>query len=184
MFGNLVNNTQLKILRENKVIEIDGWSERDLSLTHYTLHPETVKTRTADGSWITAHNFNENENPYPVPPNGYVIVTVREKIKLFSDFIVGEFHSASNLIEQGFGLTSGKIDKKYGASNKEVVVFGLKNYLDIPNEITKSMRLAHVSFFDLRGVSGIPGTLTEEEIMRRAIRIVHAYDDGPDYDME
>jgi len=184
MFGNLVNNTQLKELIKSKTIEISDWNDKLMSLVHYSLHPQTIKTRQANGNWVTAHNFSENNNPYSVPPNGYVIVTVKERVKLNNDFIVGEFLPASNLIEQGFGLTSGKIDKKYGTTNNEVVVFGLKNHLDSHNEIRSDMRIAHVSFYDLRGVSGNPGEVNEEELLKRALRIVRAYDDGPNYGEE
>jgi len=183
MFGNLVNNVQLKELIKAKVIEISGWEDKNLSLVHYTLHPETIKARQPDGKWMTVHNFNEDSNPYKVEPNDYVIVTIKEKIKLNSDYIVGEFRPASNLIEDGYGLTSGKIDKRYGTSNKEVVVFGMKNQLNTHNEIKNNMRIAHVAFFDLRGVSGKPGDVSEEEYLRRALRIVKsAYDDGPRYE--
>ena len=182
MFGNLINNSQLNELIKNKVIEISDWNISNLSLVHYTLHPETIKIRQPDGKWVTVHNFNENHNPYKVEPNGYVIVTIKERIKLNSDYIVGEFRPASNLIEDGFGLTTGKIDKRYGTSNKEVVVFGMKNYLNVHNEIKENTRIAHVSFFDLRGVSGKPGEVTEDEMLQRAIRIVkRVYDDGPNY---
>lgn len=160
----------------------------NLALVHYTLHPGRIKVRQADGTWKTTHDFDETNNPFIVPPNGYVIVEVKEKIKLLNDNIIGEFRPASNLIEDGFGLTSGKIDKKYGTTgeqqgkSQERVVFGMKNYLDVSNEITNGMRIAHVSFFDLRGVSGDKVELSKAEINQRLRRLIRDMDDGVVYE--
>lgn len=188
MFGNLVNNKQLeKLIKENE-LEISGFKKSNLSLVHYTLHPGRIKVRQSDGSWVTTHDFEETSNPFVVPPNGYVIVVVSEKIKLLNENIVGEFRPASNLIEDGFGLVSGKIDKKYGTTglsegkSQEAVIFGLKNFLDVPNEVKKTMRLAHVSFFDLRGVAGEKIELTQAEINQRLSRLLRAMDNGVSYE--
>lgn len=188
MFGTLVNNKQLQKLIQEKEIEIDKFESENLGLVHYTLHSGKVKVRQADGLWKTAHDFNETNDPFVVPPNGYVIVEIKESIKLLNDYIVGEFRPASNLIEDGFGLTSGKIDKKYGTTGEEQgrsqerVVFGMKNFLDVSNEITKGMRIAHVVFFDLRGVSGETVELSKAEIHQRLNRLERAMDDGVAYE--
>jgi len=188
MFGNLVNNKQLLKLIKEKEIEIDKFNSSDLGVVHYTLHPGRVKVRQPDGTWKAKHDFCETSDPYIVPPNGYVIVEIKEKIKLLNDNLIGEFRPASNLIEDGFGLTSGKIDKKYGTTgeqqgeSQERVVFGMKNFLDTSNEIRNEMRIAHVSFFDLRGVSGEKAELSRTEINQRLKRLLRDMDDGVAYD--
>ena len=190
MFGNLVNNVQLRNLLENKHLEIEPFSPSDMSLAHYTLHVGRVKIRRADGSWTTTCDFQETANPFFVPANEYVIVNTRERLKLLSEHIVGTFSPASTLIEQGFGLVSGKIDKRYGTTgeahgrSQELVVFGLKNYLNVSNPIVPLMRVAHVSFFDLRGVAGEKVELTQAEINQRVKRFLRAMDDGPFYDQD
>ena len=192
MFGNLVNNVQIKKLIENKQLEIDPFSLDDMSLAHYTLHVGRIKSRNADGTWTTTRDFQENANPFIVDANDYVIVVVRERLKLLSEHLVGTFSPASTLIEQGFGLTSGKIDKAYGTTgeahgkSQEPVVFGLKNYLSSPNPIVPDMRVAHISFFDLRGVAGEKVELTQAEIGQRIkrVRFLYAVDDGPIYDQD
>lgn len=184
MFGNLINNAQLKRLLEDKQLEIEPFSPDDMSLAHYTLHTGRVKERSADGTWRTIHDFAEDRNPYVVPPGGYVKVVVAEKIKLRSEFLVGQFSPASNLIEQGFGLVAGKIDKSYGTTGEksgrpgEAIEFGLKNHLEVPNAVASRMRTAHVCFFDLRGVKGDDIVLSDAEVSQRLKRLLYASDAG------
>lgn len=181
MFGNLINNNQLKHLIENKEIEIGGYDKKNMSLAHYALHIGRVRVRKANGEWATQHDFEDTKNPFSVPANGYVVVITDEVIKLNNENIVGQFDPASTLIEQGFDLVSGKIDKMYG-SKKERVVFGLKNMLDEPNEINHKMRVAHVSFYDLRGVSGEKVEISAAEMKLRVQRLLRDMDDGPNYE--
>ena len=46
------------------------------------------------------------------------------------------------------------------------------------------MRVAHVSFFDLRGVAGEKVELSQAEINQRLKRMIYAMDDGPIYDQD
>ena len=178
MFGNLTNNVQLKKLLETRQLEIEPFAPDDMSLTHYTLHVGRVKVRNPDGTWTTKHDFDESTSPYVMQENDYVTVVTRERLKLLSEHLVGLFTPASTLIEQGFGLVSGKIDKRYGTTgddrgrSQELVVFGLKNFLNTKNIISPSMRVAHVSFFDLRGVAGEKVELSQAEINQRLKRMI------------
>ena len=193
MFGNLVNNVQIRKLIDTNQLEIEPFSSDNMSLVYYTLHVGRVKIRNdADETWSTKHNFEEDANPFIVEPNDYVIVVVQERLKLLNKHLVGTFSPASTLIEQGFGLTAGKIDKAYGTTGEkygepqEPVIFGLKNNLNSKNRITPSMRVAHVSFFDLRGVASDRVRLSDAEEKRRRGRgrWLYAVDDGPIYNQD
>ncbi len=70
MFGNLINNKQLKHLLDNKEIEIDQWNKSNMSLVHYALHIGRVRVRKANGDWATQHDFEDTKNPFSVPANG------------------------------------------------------------------------------------------------------------------
>ena len=127
------------------------------------------------------HNFRDDQREYVIPENGYVVIEVREAVKIASEGIVGRFIPTSNLIESGLDLVAGQIDNKYGLKG-EGLRFGLKNLLPVPNAISPDMRLAHVEFFDLRGITLDSVKLSKEELDLRVRRLVKAMDDGVNYD--
>ncbi len=190
MFGNLINNRQFKALRDSKVIEIDPFSEPDLSTVHYTLHVNKIKRKLDNGDIVTAYDFSENKNPFTLKAEEYVIVEVLEMIKLNDDNIIGQFISSSNLINEGLLLIAGKIDKKYGTTgpqkgkSSEMINFGLKNLTSSDIIIKPNHRVAHLSLYDLRGVSSEKANLTKTEIDLRVSRVLKAMEDGVDYSDE
>lgn len=180
MFGNLLINRQLRHLLKTKELQIDPFVESSLKTTHYTLRPGRVLTRQKDGTWKQAHNFKDDDRSYAIPPNGYVVIEVREAIRINTEGLVGRFIPTSNLIESGLDLIAGQIDNKYGAKG-EGLRFGLKNLLEVPNDIQATLRLAHVEFFDLRGIAPDSVKLSKEELDIRVRRLVKAMDDGIAY---
>ena len=187
MFGNLINNRQLKKLMDSKIIEIEPFDKKELSTAHLTLHVGKVFKRLDDGTVKTIHDFSENENPYTMKGNEYVIVEIYEMIKLNDENIVGHFVPVSNLIQEGLSLVAGKIDKKFGnlgpsTGNKvEMLRFGLKNNNSESFQLTKKHRIAHLELFDLRGVSSEKAELSNEEKVRIAQRWIRDSDDGVRY---
>lgn len=180
MFGNLINNRQLHALIKSGEVSIDPFNDMSLKATHYTLHPGRVLLRHLDSSWKQSHNFAEDGPIYVVEPNAYIVVEVIEFIRIQADGIVGRFIQSSNFIEAGLSLIAGQIDSKYGMKG-ERLRFGVKNLLSVPNPITSETRLAHVEFFDLRGLISDPVSLTQNEIERWSNRMRKGIDDGPDY---
>lgn len=188
MFGNLVNNRQLKDLLKQKVVEIEPFDPNNLSTVHYTLHINKVKVRQSNGIITTVHDFNENKNPFTLKAGQYVIVEIMEKVKLNCDAIVGKFIPASSIIELGIAITAGKIDKKYGTHGpkqgkpSEMIVFGVKNQMSESDvQIEPNMRIAHMELYDLRGVGSDDVVLTEDEKRRFFYRYLRAASDGVDY---
>lgn len=178
MFGNLVNNRQLLKLREEGQINIDPFCDTELGTANYPLRPRRVLKRQPDGKWVQAHNFEDDPNPFDVPANGYVIIEPRETIKLKTDGLLGNFLPASNLIEQGFSVVCGKMDKQYGTTKGERLRFGLKNLLPEANRISANDRIVHVQFYDLRSLANLSAGLSQEEIKIRIERAFRQRDDG------
>lgn len=180
MFGNLITNRQLRQLIKQKEIQIDPFVERSLKTTHYTLRPGRVMGRQADGSWKQIHSFREEKREFTIPENGYVLIEVLEAVKIANDGIVGRFIPTSNLVDNGLLLNAGQIDNKYGL-NGEGLRFGLKNLLPVPNPICADTRLAHVEFFDLRGITVDPVELSKDEMDTRVRKLLRAIESGVDY---
>jgi deoxycytidine triphosphate deaminase len=180
MFGNLITNRQLKALRMAGEISIDPFDEPSVKATHYTLHAGRILSRHADGTWRQIHNFDDDSNPFSIEPNAYVLVEVKEFIKIKASGIVGRFIQTSNFIESGLSLIAGQVDSQYGMKG-ERLRFGVKNLMSNPNTISSSTRIAHVEFFDLRGITTDPVKFTEEEVNRWSGRMLRAMDGGVDY---
>ena len=178
MYGNLLSNRQITQLKEAGQLFIGNFNPDSLRTTHYTLHPGRVLHRQEDGKWVGVHNFGENSNPYVLEKDKYVVVEVKEQIQIRVDGIAGHFITASSNIEDGLLIVAGQIGDKYG-SNGEMLRFGVKNLLEGKNHIDSNTRLAHVEFFDLRGVTLDPIKLSSTDELIRAIRRVRAVDDGP-----
>src|SRR3990172_2035249 len=107
MQGNLVSNSQLIRLVDQRVIDINPFEPNRAQLAHYPLDPESFLV-WKDKDWIPAHSFINNPKPFDLEPGQYVIVEVRQQIAP-GQGIVGLFIPSSNLIEQGLSLTAGKI---------------------------------------------------------------------------
>lgn len=179
MFGTLVSNRLLKQMLEANEIDIDPFEESMLKATHYTLQPGRVLTRNPEGKWLNAHIFSESDR-YVLDPNEYVVVEVKQRVRILRDGIVGRFITTSNHVEGGILVVAGQVDFKYGTSG-EMLRFGVKNLLDAPNEIKRNTRLAHMEFFDLRGVTVDRPKLTTAEKRLWEGRRRDAEDDGPNY---
>ena len=185
MFGNPVTNRHIQSLRKARVIEIEPFIPENMGLIHFTLFPLRIKRRNASGKYCVAHDFSEDQTPFILEADEYVVVEIRERLKLLDRNIVGHFVPASNLIEASLGITVGKIDDNFGMTNsergfeQEKIVFGVKNQLNIQNVITKETRLAHLVLSDLRGMSTEIVKRSEREISQREKR---AGDDGVSYE--
>ena len=179
MFGTLVSNRLLKQMIEANEIDIDPFDETMLKATHYTLQPGRVLSRSSEGKWLNAHIFAESER-YVLKPNEYVVVEVKQRVRILRDGIVGRFITTSSHVEGGILVVAGQIDFKYGNAG-EMLRFGVKNLLDTTNELKRSTRLAHMEFFDLRGVTVDRPKLTAVEKRLWEGRRRDADDDGPNY---
>jgi deoxycytidine triphosphate deaminase len=174
MFGNLITNRQLKQLIKQNDVQIVPFKESNLKQCHYTLGVGRIYIRLPDGEVQQVHSFKEPKNgkAYELKGNGYVIIEAYEAIKLPNAGIAGRFITTSSLIESGLCLVAGQIGNRYG-TNGESVRFGLKNLLDDPFLIDKDFRIAHVEFFDIRGITSETVPITPEEKrlwLKRAIR--------------
>jgi hypothetical protein len=185
MFGNLITNRQLKQLIKNNDLQIEPFDEKQLKASHYTLHIGRIFSCNPGSDPVLIHSFKDNKNspPYELSGNAYVVVEAYEAIKLHNAGIVGRFVTASNLIESGLGLVSGQIGSRYGA-NGEGVRFGLKNYLPTTFLVDKTFRVAHVEFFDLRGITIDSVKITKEEKRIWLARALRDDDDGVNHDQE
>lgn len=183
MFGNLVGRRQLKALLDGKDLIISPFEDRFLRASHYTLHPGRVFRRDDSGQWSDSYNFKTRNPKAPPPPmalaaNEYVLVEILEDIKILKPGIVGRFIVVSTNIEAGLLVVAGQVDNKYG-SGGERIRFGLKNLLSVENQLAMNTRLAHLEFFDLRGIETEDTPLTQEDREVRSKRQVRAEDDGP-----
>lgn len=180
MFGTLVANRILKQMIADKEIDIDPFEDSLLKATHYTLQPGRVLTRTVQGKWLSEHIFQDSE-VYTLEPNEYVVVEVKQIVRILRDGIVGRFLTTSSHVEGGLLIVAGQIDFKYGAEG-EMLRFGVKNLLEVPNELKRSTRLAHMEFFDLRGVTMDQPKLTRDERNLWRARRPDPEGDGPGYE--
>ena len=190
MFGNILNNFQIRNSCEKRDIIIEPFDQNKLKLAHYPLSAGSVLWATEiTPEGLQKHalrsDFRNNE-PYTFEPNEYAIVEIVEFIKL-ADGITGHFIPSSSLIEMGFGLTAGKIDPGYGdiGGEKQQIRFGLKNLRGDENVLEPNQILAHIYFIDLRGLNNMDINLSKKEIrflMERYPRLVRAQDDGVNYE--
>lgn len=180
MFGNLITNWHLKQLIEKKEIGIQPFLEKNLKSSHYTLHVGRIFTRTSEKKVKLVHSFKDDKDaePYELKAGDYIIVEAHEQIRLMTDGIVGRFIAPSNFIESGLALVAGQISNKYGAEG-EGIRFGLKNLIGDSILIDKTLRIAHLEFFDLRGTTMNPVYMSEDERRRWSSR--RAHDDGVHY---
>ena len=89
-----------------------------------------------------------------------------------------------SFIEAGLGLIAGQISNRYG-SGGEKIRFGIKNLTDQIFLLDETFRVAHIEFFDLRGITMDEVPLSEKEVLVWARRLARAMNDGvtyPDHD--
>lgn len=189
MFGNIVNNAQIKKLLADKQLVLRPFREDRLKLAHYALRPAGVLWASSPNDkgkrdLQPKHDFSSND-VYTFQPGEYAILEVEELI-ILPEGIVGHFLPSSSLIERGFGLTAGKLDPGYGdiAKARQKLIFGLKNLRNEQTPFSAAEGLAHIYFIDLRGLNSISADFSDLEIqdfMRRFARFKRAHDDGPSY---
>jgi deoxycytidine triphosphate deaminase len=183
VFGNLINSRQLKTLRSENCLFIEPFAEANLKATHYTLNPGRVLKRTPQGDWYPEFSFNARHTEFQLAANEYVVVEVRQTIKIQREGIVGRFVTTSSNIEGGLLVVAGQIDSQYGM-REEALRFGVKNLMSEPNTLSRDARLAHLEFFDLRGIMSEPRNPTAAELdmwarRRRDADWEQADSDGP-----
>lgn len=180
MFGNLVNNTQLiHLVQIEKLVDITPWDPATLKTAHYPLKPKVIWKRVS-GALKAVHNYERDGDRYSLAENEYVVVEIREHIKV-PEGIIGQFVASSNLIEQGLGITAGRLEFPYGQKG-EPIRFGLKNFLNEPNALRMSDQLAYIQLFDLRGLDNNAVKLTPRDIKLFTMRLTRAKEDGPFYE--
>lgn len=182
MFGTLIANKLLKQLVQARTIDIDPFDETFLKSTHFTLQPGKVLRRSDKGEWLTVHVFAE-AGSFVLEPNEYVVVEIRQRVRILGDGIVGRFVTTSSHVEGGLLVVAGQIDSQYGV-NGELLRVGVKNLLTFKNELKKDTRLVHLEFFDLRGLAVDPSKRTAAEEKTWARRRPDPGGDGPNYGRE
>ncbi len=190
MFGNIINNLHIKKMVQEKTITISPFRQERLKLAHYALRPAAVlsvgKINEKNSREIKLKCSFENGTPCEFSPGEYAIVEVEEFISL-ADGIVGQFLISSNLIENGFLLSAGKLDPGYGTlqGKRQKLRFGVTNMLSTKNFLSPNDGFAHIYFLDLRGLNNLPAIFTDPEIddlIKRVTMLKRARDDGPTYD--
>lgn len=182
MFGNLLNNTLIRdLIDDREIIITPRFDPARLQIAQYPLFPYAVYSISAPGKLKRVHMFDEDGSDFALAPNQYVAVDIQEIIQLPIG-IVGRFIPASSAIEKGIGLTVGKLEHPY-CSNGERIRFGIKNQLDTPTKLSAKEQLAYVQFFDLRGLNNIAYKLNKRDrhVFKRRI---DPEIDGPDYERD
>jgi hypothetical protein len=179
MFGNLATNTQIRELIRDGVIDITPLIEENIRSAHYTLTAGRVLKHDENFELAQVHTFEDGkkDSVYTLEPNGYVVIEPVQRVRLLNSGIVGRFITPSTLIESGLALVSGQISNLYGKDG-EGVRFGIKNFLDRNFYIQKTFRVAHIEFYDIRGVAHEIIKMTPEEKRAWANRILRGNDDG------
>ncbi len=180
MFGNLINNTLIKQLRAQNLLNISPFLEEELQIAQYPLRPKVVYEVDENGIIEPGHVLSDKKNTYTLKPKSYYCIDVNESIFL-SKGLVGRFIPASVLIEKGLSLSAGKIEFPFGKNN-EKIRFGLYNYLDVPVTIDYKERIAYIQFTDMRGLDNHEYTHTKYDEARYLSRFIKKLsDDGGNY---
>lgn len=165
MFGNLMSNALITRAVKERRLAIQPFEKPNLKLAQYTVYPlEIVYEDDEEG----AHR-HDLSRPYHFGPMEYTLVVVKHRIIIQDDAIVARFIPASGLIERGFNLLCGKLDPHYG-ENGEQIRFGLQNVRQRQNVFSNAHPVAHVEFFDLRGLPADKVQLNEYDEQIRGIR--------------
>src|SRR3712207_276630 len=102
MFGNVLNNAQVRRLVDDRFLTILPFDPHRLRLCHYSLRPAGIlrpEERDANNRLLftTRHDFR-NGDEYVFGPNEYAIVEVEERIVLCPG-LIGRFVPGSYLID-------------------------------------------------------------------------------------
>lgn len=160
MFGNMMSGKMIRAAL--------GSTERDIRIepNHPGEHPDPLTRIGASTFTLYAGSvyfqiptskdarweaFDLRTAKFPLQPKQYVKVTPTERV-ILPRGIVARYEPTSDLIDEGFDLIAGKLDPGYGAAG-ELVTFGLHNISDVLRTISNNTRIAHMTFFDLRGIS-------------------------------
>lgn len=169
MFGNVMNNKQIRDARAQGNLIITPFSEDRLKTIHYPLTPDKILKRGADTpdgdfEFDVKRDFDINSRAYTIQPAEYVVVEISEHIKLGHN-IVGHFITTSNMINKGLSLSAGRIEAPFGdfEGKRQMVRFGLTNMSDRPVDISSDDRIAYVYFLDIRGLDNLGLEMTAEE---------------------
>ncbi len=183
MYGNVITNQQLRNLLRDNCLSIDPFDDKYLKASAYTLRPGRVLRRGKDGEYDVVHTFGARRKTFSLDPNEYVLVEALEKVAIRASGIVGNFSTASTNIENGLLIVSGQIDSKYGVKG-EALRFGVKNLLDVGNQISNETRLVHLQLIDMRGSATDPVKSTKEskDVWRERVNENWAEQHGPNYD--
>ena len=186
MYGNVLSNSQINAMRNSRLMTIRPYDPSRMKLAHYKLragHLGTPGKLEQSGLRHHVHAHDFRDGPFPFQPHQYMIVQIKETI-LIPEGIVGNFVPASSLVEQGFGLTAGKLDSDYGEADEQRILFGLVNFLDVENVFDPGNGIAHIYFVDFRGTERLQVRQSDkerQEFSDRHIQLDRIADDGPDY---
>jgi hypothetical protein len=169
MYGTLANNSHILYLLRNHLIDIRPFDVTKLKTAHYPLTPYGVRNRGADGEWHTIHSFERTSKPHVFEANQYLVVDVNEEI-IVEAGVIAKFVPTSNLIEQGFAITAGRLEHPFGQKG-ETLKFGMRNQLDSRNPLSASDYIAYVEFYDLRALRNRPTHLTPRDEKIFAARV-------------
>jgi hypothetical protein len=151
MFGTLMTNAIIDRRMKDGSLKINPYDKARLQHCHYRLSPGQLVYEKQTGQDWKRRTHNLSDDPYTLKAHEYVIVIPHERIVL-PDGIVGLFVPESRLIEEGFSVTTGKLDPGYG-NKGEQLRFGLQNNLGRENTYGLKSPLVHVQFFDISGLA-------------------------------
>lgn len=187
--GNTLSNADVLEYLRTGLIDISRFERGNLKLAHYRLRPGNAFATGAlgpDGRRTRQFVHDFADGPLTLRPRELLLVTPLERVFL-ADGIVADFRPASTLIEQGFGLTAGKLDPGYGklgGQNQEFIM-GLYNQLDDDNTFVPDFGLANISFVSFRALSTFRTRWSDDEIRRYSERDLQRFsranDDGVFY---
>lgn len=183
MYGNVLNNTQVRNLIEGKKIEIVPFDSDALDLIHYPLLPCTIYVRDGrkeDGlskvKSVASHV--EEDSEFVLKPRQSVLVQT-EQLVSFADGIVAQFTTPYQLIDTGFQLNAGRLSSQFGKQSRKLV-FGVTNLLDIDNTLDLKSPIAYIYFIDFSALNNSnPNKKGEEERYRKWFhKFARERDDG------
>jgi deoxycytidine triphosphate deaminase len=173
MFGNIMNNKQICEAINTGCIKISGFDSESLRNIHYPLTPGKFLRKKPEGPdgqpklSIIRDCMSDNDDPYWIQPNEFVVVQVAENISL-KEAIIGHFASTSNMAKKGISLIAGRIEAPFGdyGQKKQNLQFGIKNNTDAPVLISEKEPICYIYFVDLRGLDKQAYILTSEEVKK------------------
>jgi deoxycytidine triphosphate deaminase len=193
MFGNIMNNKQIKSAMSSGIINIAPFSEGRLKNIHYSLTPQKILHKSdedVEGNYqlISKKDFSSDPSPYIFGPNEFCVVEIEEHIAL-TQFVVGHFIPSSKVVTKGLGLTAGRIEAPFGTfqRRKQMIRFSVENLTDKPIRLSEDETIAHIYFVDLRGLDNfnVDVSKSDQKMLKDwDKRRYRADDDGPYYSTE